>query len=443
MELIKKIKAKNATICVVGMGHIGLPNAILFADNGYDVIGADINPEIIKTLERGKSHITDEELEQGVKRQINNHLTVTTNIEKAVSRSDIVIICVPTPAKGDVPDLSFVKSATSKIGKGLDDKKERLVISESSIMPGTSAGIIKKTLERVSGLVAGKEFFVGHSLERLNPGDKQHTISNTPRVVAGDDPQSRELIETFYNMVINSEIVVLNSTKAVETCKLVENIQRDVNIAYIQEVSRICEVIGVDVAEVIRGCKTKWNWYDVKPSAGVGGHCLPNNSYFLTRLSEDEGFVPKLIPLAREVNDSMPSHVVELITKGMEQAGIPISGANIALFGVSYKKNTDDIRQAPSIEIAHLLKEKGANILVTDPFVSKGVQRRVFQTTPETPTKLLDSDVVVLITFHDQFKEVDFSKGKSKLVVDTTLTLDRDKIESAGKKLVSLGRPIN
>ncbi|MGC8851128.1 MAG: nucleotide sugar dehydrogenase [Candidatus Micrarchaeia archaeon] len=425
MSLHEKINSKKAVIAIVGAGYVGLPNAINFADAGYKVIAADINPHAVELLSKGQSHIKDKVLEEGVKR-INkaDKLKATTDVAGAVKEADAVIISVPTPTIGNLPDLKFLENSCKLVAKGLGGN-EKLVVTESTTPPGTCRNFTLPILENESGLKCGKDFFLGHCLERINPGDNEHTLKNIPRVLGGIDEKSGELIEELYKSVTNAKIIRASSPEVAETAKLVENIQRDINIAYINEVALACEKIGVDAKEVIEACKTKWNWYNAMPGPGVGGHCLPNNAYYFVSVAEKKGFHPQIIPLARIINDSMPHHVVELVESALNEARKPLNGSEISVLGVAYKPNTDDARQSPAYAIVRELREKGARITIHDPHVRKENLDKIHSVQAKSLEEALKAkDALVLLCAHDEYKKITPQKIRANAVIDAVFVID-------------------
>lgn len=421
MSLIDKIKQKKATICIVGVGYVGLPNAVSFVEKGFTVIAADASQRVVDLTNAGKSHINDPALNESVPKAFaTGRLNATQDVATATKKSDVVIISVPTPTKGNQPDLTYIENASHDISRGLT--KDKLVILESTVYPSTCNAVIKPILE-ASGLKCGKDFLLAHCPERLNPGDNEHSVKKTHRIVGGFDEQSGKTAKTLYEQIIDANIMQVSSLDTAELVKLVENTQRDLNIAYMNEIALICEKIGVDVKEIITACKTKWNFYPAMPGPGVGGHCLPNNPYYILKRAEEKGFHPRLIMLGRQVNDSMQYHTIELISEALNEIGKPIKGTRIALLGVSYKANVDDVRQAPSRVIAEELRKRGANLVITDPHVNEANMKKVHHKTVSLE-EALQAECLVFLCNHDEYKKIDLNKTKAKAVVDTAFLFD-------------------
>lgn len=435
MTLLEKIRSKKAIVCVVGAGYVGLPTALLFTEKGFTVIAADKNPRVVDLTNRGESHINDPELSVRVPKALESgRLSATVDVTEAVRKSDAVLVCVPTPAENKQPDLGFVRHCGKEIGSGL--QKGTLVVLESTVYPGVTENVLGSILEKQSGMKKGSDFFLAHCPERLNPGDVKHTIDNTPRIVGGINDASLRAAKALYESVGLSMHAVPDMHTA-ELVKLVENTQRDVNIAFINEMALLCEKIGVDVKELVEACGTKWNFYKLLPGPGVGGHCLPNNPYYIAKKAKEVGFDPKLMLLARKRNDEMPLHVVELLEEGLKKAGKKIQGTRIALVGVAYKANVDDVRQAPSRTIAEVLRQKGADLVITDPHVSDVNLRKVHDRIVPLQ-EALSADAVVFLCAHDAYKKIKSADVKAHVVVDAAFLFKPGQFKGVYKR-VGLG----
>lgn len=415
MNLLEKIKTKKATVTVVGAGYVGLPTALLFAEKGFTVIAADKNPRVVECTNQGKSHINDPELNLRVPAVFaTGRLSATLDVMDAARRSDAILVCVPTPTENHEPDLRYIESSAQDIGAGL--KKDTLVVLESTVYPGVTENVLGTILEQKSGLCVGDDFHLAHCPERLNPGDTQHSIDNTPRIVGGINSASKQSAQALYESVGLKMHSVANIHTA-EMVKLVENTQRDVNIAFINEMALLCEKIDVDAYELIQACSTKWNFYKLLPGPGVGGHCLPNNPYYIAKRAKEVGFEPDLMLTARHRNDEMPMHVVELVEKGLKESGKTLDQSTVALVGVAYKANVDDVRLAPSRVIADALLKKGASLKITDPHVNEANMKKVHDHVVELE-EALACDAVVFLCAHDAYKEIRPQEVKATVVVD-------------------------
>ncbi len=417
MSFLDKIKQKTAVITVVGAGYVGLPTALLFAEKGFPVIAADTNERIVRLTNEGISHINDPELNERVpKAKASGRLRAIQDVTEAVRASDAVLICVPTPAENHAPDLTHVKQSASAIGAGL--QKGTLVVLESTVYPSVTENVLGGILEKQSGLKKGTDFYLAHCPERLNPGDLQHTIDNTPRIVGGINQASLDAAKALYESA-GLHMHAVPDMHTAEMVKLVENTQRDVNIAFINEMALLCERIGIDVKQLVDACGTKWNFYKLLPGPGVGGHCLPNNPYYIAQRAKEVGFEPSLMLMARRRNDEMPLHVVELLEQGLKDAGLRLQDSTVALVGVAYKANVDDVRQAPSRTIAQVLRDKGAQFVITDPYVNETNMKKVHDRVVALP-EALKADAVVFLCAHDAYKAIKPQDVEASVVVDTT-----------------------
>ncbi len=417
MSFLEKIKEKTAVITVVGAGYVGLPTALLFCERGFSVIAADTNERIVRLTNQGISHINDPELNERVpKAKQSGRLRAMQDVTAAVRESDAVLICVPTPAENHAPDLTYVKQSAEAIGAGI--KKGSVVVLESTVYPGVTENVLGALIEKKSGLQKGTDFFLAHCPERLNPGDTQHKIDNTPRIVGGINAASLEAAKALYESA-GLKMHAVPDMHTAEMVKLVENTQRDVNIAFINEMALLCERIGVDVKQLVDACGTKWNFYKLLPGPGVGGHCLPNNPYYIAQRAKEVGFDPELMLMARRRNDGMPLHVVELLEKGLKDAGRSLKDSKVALVGVAYKANVDDVRQAPSRTIAEALRKKGANFVITDPYVNDANLKKVHDRAVSLE-EALKADAVVFLCAHDAYKSIKPQDVRAPVVIDTT-----------------------
>ncbi len=447
-NLLDSIRKKIARIAVFGLGYVGLPTALAFSSKGFKVIGVDINEKIVSKLNRGESHIPELNLEERLKNSIKNkRFIATTNGTDAVRNSDITIICVPTPIdENKNPDLSYVYKALSTISKGLS--KNKLIILESTVYPTFCECEMIPFLEKNSGLKAGRDFGVSYVPERYNPGDPEHTVEKVTRIVGSiNDYWLKVTVELYKNIV--SKIYPVKSLRVAEAAKIIENVQRDLNIALMNELALIFERLGIDVFEVIKAAATKWNFHVYYPGAGVGGECLPADPYYLVYIVRKLGFHPKLILAGRSINDYMPIHLFELINYGLNKLSKPLKNSKIVILGLSYKANVGDFRLAPSKTLIKKLYEYDAKIYVHDPFLSINEKERDFYSkyaTISDPYEIFeDADAIVLVTDHDIYREIDWVKvkklvGKNCLIVDGRGFFDYEYMQKLGYKYIGIGR---
>ncbi|EKQ54504.1 MAG: nucleotide sugar dehydrogenase [Methanobacterium sp. Maddingley MBC34] len=420
--LSDKIKNKEAKICVVGLGYVGLPTAIFFAEQGFDVIGVARNKKNIALINQGVSNIGELGLDGRLSKVVNEKkLVATSNLTEATQKTDIILLIVPTPVtKSKNPDLSHIESAGEQVAAGLG--KGKLVVLESTVYPGVTEETLQPILES-SSLKAGEDFGLAYCPERYNPGDDEHSIEKVARVVGGITPEWAEMTRELYQFIIDEDIKVLRNIKTAEAAKVIENTQRDLNIALVNELAMIFEKIGIDVMEVIDGASTKWNFNVYYPGGGVGGHCLPVDPYYLVKKAKELGYHSKVIAAGRTINDYMPKHVFGLLTDALNENERPVKNSKIVVLGLSYKENVGDDRESPSEELIEELKTNKALITIVDPYIGEShlgnIESDVYQA-------LEGADAMILMTAHDEFRDLDLEK--SKKLMKTPLLVDARRI---------------
>jgi nucleotide sugar dehydrogenase len=399
-------------IGVIGLGYVGFPLACTIAKNkSYKVFGFDLSKEKIDLINQKKSPIEDKQAEKDIKTV---KITASTDPE-ILKDSDIFIVCVPTPVFNDhTPDLDPIKNATKTISKYL--KNGSLVIIESTINPGVCEEVIIPILETETKLKSGKDFDLAHCPERINPGDPKWNVYNIPRNIGATTPQACKKAANFYRSFINAEINEMSSLKTAEATKIIENTFRDINIAYVNELAKSFDILGIDLTEVIRGASNKpFAFMPHFPSCGVGGHCIPVDPYYLIERAKKSGFDHKFVRIAREINNSMPQYTVDLLTDALNSIGKPIKNTRIGILGISFKANISDKRESPALTIIKLLQKKGANLSIFDPYCLK-------DSTGNSLEELLQNvDAVLIATDHKEFKKLtplDFQKHNIKVVID-------------------------
>lgn len=401
-ELIQKIQDRKATISVIGLGYVGLPTAVFFADEGFRVIGADLDEAKVQAINSGRSPLHELELDTQLADVVTQgRLSATTDIVQAVRQSDICLIIVPTPVtEAKEPDLRYVQAASRDVRDGLHPGM--LIVLESTTYPGTTEEIVQPILEE-SGLVAGVDFGLAYCPERYNPGDAAHPIRQVARVVGGITPEWTEAAVQLYASIIDAGVHPVSSLRTAEAAKIIENIQRDLNIALMNELALIFERMDIDVMEVIRAASTKWNFNVYYPGPGVGGHCLPVDPYYLTKKAQELGYHAQVILAGRRVNDAMPFHILDLLIDGLNEAGKPLKGSRILVLGASYKANTADLRESPSEMLIHEAVARGAHVSVADPYCDTGDVFGCPVVSIET-NKPAGYDAIVYMVDHDAFK---------------------------------------
>lgn len=440
---------KLGTICIVGLGRIGLPTATMFASSGNKVLGVDINPAIVRSVNSGISHIVDERgLAKLLKTSVReNFLTATQNTKSAICQADFIIVCVPTPVDGSkTPDYSAIMSACRDVGSSM--KKGATVIIESTVGPLTVETLIRPILETESKMIAGVDFGLASCPERSDPGKIIQDMKSIPRVVGGINSHYEELVASLYENSLNVRVVRMGDIRTANAVKLVENLFRDVNIALMSEFAILFESLEIDVVKVINACSTKYNFLAHYPGAGVGGPCLPSNSYYLIAEAAKVGYIPKIIRLAREINDKMPQHAAQMVSDTLNEIRKSVNGSQIAVYGATYKEGVRDLQNSPMAQVCKSLVESGAQIQIYDPMFSKGELVFGLEVVDDVYDVAKDKDCLVFGTADKLFSEIslpllyDLSNHPSA-IVDTRHMIDRSSAEEAGFVFRGVGRPID
>ncbi|MCG8408739.1 MAG: nucleotide sugar dehydrogenase [Phycisphaerales bacterium] len=434
-KLERNIKAKNALIGVMGMGYVGLPLARTFGGAGFRTLCFDVDPSKVRMLNAGKSyikHIPNSEIRTLIR---SKRFRATSNMRE-LSKPDAIIICVPTPlSKTRDPDMSFVESTAHAIAKTL--RSGQLVALESTTYPGTTRELIKPILEKGSGLKAGRDFFLAYSPEREDPGRTDYSTETIPKLVGGHDPKSRRLAMALYSNAIKDAVPV-DSCEIAEAAKIVENVYRCVNIAMVNELKILFDKMGIDVWKVIDAAKTKPFGYSAfYPGPGLGGHCIPIDPFYLTWKARQYGEPTRFIELAGEINTDMPEYVINRLALALNSHKKPLFESKILVLGLAYKKDVDDIRESPSIELIELLRKHGSKVDYNDPHVPKTHQMREhdlrMKSVPLTPGSLKKYDAVLIATDHSDY-DYDMIVKHSKLIIDTRNATA--KVRNGRKKIV-------
>jgi len=416
--LLEKFESKSAVIGIFGLGYVGLPLAIRFVEAGFNVIGFDIDEVKIINIESGKSyfkHIDDSK----VATAISQGLSATTDFSQ-LSQADALIICVPTPLnKSREPDLSFVTSTMDLMLPYL--RAGQIVSLESTTYPGTTEEELLPRIES-AGLVVGEDVFLVYSPEREDPGNPNFETRTIPKICGGHTEHCKDLGHALYSGAIDS-VVVVSSTKVAELTKLLENIHRAVNIGLVNEMKIVADKMGIDIHEVIDAAATKpFGFTAYYPGPGLGGHCIPIDPFYLTWKAREYGLNTRFIELAGEVNTAMPEWVIGKLTDALNERSLPVKGSRILVLGIAYKKNVDDMRESPSVELMQLLSDKGAQVDYSDPFVPVFPTMRKYQfdlQSVELSEAVIKSyDCILLATNHDCF-DYSMIKQNAQLIVDT------------------------
>lgn len=420
MQLVERLQKREATVGVIGLGYVGLPLARAFAEAGFRVIGFDVDARKIEKLERGESYIQAVPTEILQQLREKGKFRATTDFDR-LREVDAMSICVPTPlTEHKDPDTSFIEKTGDAIGPRL--RAGQLVVLESTTYPGTTDEILRPRLEKHSGLKAGKDFYLAFSPERENPGQEQFRMTNIPKVVGADDADSRRAVAELYRPAV-SQVVEVSSTHAAEATKLLENIYRCVNIALVNELKMLFDRMKIDVFEVIEAAKTKpFGFQAFYPGPGLGGHCIPLDPVYLSWKAREFDMTTRFIELAGEVNTKMPEWVVEKCMVALNDHGKCMKGAKVLMLGVAYKKDIDDVRESPALELFDLLKKRGAQVVYHDPHIpqiGRGRHYEINQTSIALDERTIaEQDMVLIVTDHSK---VDYAKvcKHAKLVVDT------------------------
>lgn len=434
MSLFEKIKNREEKISLVGLGYVGMPIAIAFAKEGVQVIGFDLNAKKIELYKAGidpTHEVGDEEIKQST--------VEFTCDEKKLQEAKFHIVAVPTPINQDhTPDLTPVIGASTIVGRNL--VKGSIVVFESTVYPGVTEDVCIPILEKESGLKCGMDFKVGYSPERINPGDKVHRLENITKIVSGMDKDSLEEIKNVYNLVVKVGTYPVSSIKTAEAIKVVENSQRDINIAFMNELAMVFDRMGIDTNEVVDGMNTKWNALGFRPGL-VGGHCIGVDPYYFTYEAEKLGYHSQIILNGRIVNDGMGAFVAEAAIKQMILAKKNISQAKVVILGLTFKENCPDIRNSKVADIITKLKEYGVQPIVVDPWANEEESLREYGVQLVSLDEVKDADCVILTVAHEQFKALTVEqldncyapiKNDEKVLVDVKGVFNKKEIENKG-----------
>jgi len=413
---IERGRHPDRSIAIVGLGYVGLPLAVAFVESGAQVEGIDTDAARIAALASGVSHIDDVSSER-LRQALAGGLTLAVNQDADLAAADVIFVCVPTPITATKdPDLGPVISAARLVAGHL--RKGQLVILQSTTFPGTTSGPLRTELER-SGLVAGRDFDLAFAPERVNPGDPASAARGVPRLVGGiDEAATRRAVALLER--INDRVIAMSSPEAAELSKLLENVFRNVNIAFVNQLALLCERMGLDVWEVIDAAATKpFGFMRFTPGPGVGGHCIPVDPYYLAWRAREFDFVDRFVELAGDINLAMPRHVTDLVAEALNDRGRALRGAKVGIIGVAFKPNVQDARNSPAADVMALVAERGAAVTYHDPHVETFRSADgVTHTSTALATLLADSDCVVIVTAH---ASIDWSAvfAGADLVVDT------------------------
>ncbi|HEV8396203.1 MAG TPA: nucleotide sugar dehydrogenase [Vicinamibacterales bacterium] len=434
-SLLELIRSRRAKTGVIGLGYVGLPLAVEFGRAGYTAIGVDLDSRKVNAINEGRSYIDDVPTAHVAELKAANRLRATTDFD-VLAEVDTINICVPTPLrKTKDPDMSYIVNSAEEIAKRI--RPGQLIILESTTYPGTTDELVLPMLER-GGLKGGKDFFLAFSPERVDPSNRSFNTHNIPKVIGGLTEDCTAVASALYDGAIKT-IVPVSSPRVAEMVKLLENTFRAVNIGMVNELALMCDRMGIDVWEVVKAASTKpFGFMAFYPGPGLGGHCIPVDPFYLSWKARESGFEARFIELAGAVNANMPHYVVSLMSEALNGVRKPLNGSKVLVAGIAYKKDVDDIRESPALDLLHLLRERGAELSYTDPFVPKLPAKEwpngIDLVNVDTSTAASEEyDCVVVVTDHSQF-DYDQLQRVAKVVVDT-----RNAIKSPGPKVVRLG----
>lgn len=422
------------TVCVVGLGYVGLPLAVRAKEKGYDVIGFDTNEEKIALINAGKSPIKEAFLET----RIGQYHPKATHNPSTIREADIILICVPTPVdEMRNPDYGPVEDASRLVAANL--KKGALVVLESTVNPGVSEEIVAPIFE-AAGHVVSTDVYLAHCPERINPGDEKWNVSNIPRVIGSFDEQGLAIGLEFYRSIVDADIRPMKSIREAEAVKILENSFRNVNIAFVNELARSFARLDIDVKDVIDGAATKpFAFMAHYPSCGIGGHCIPVDPYYLVEYAKKTSdFDHKFLSLALEINREMPAYTVEILQDALNEVKLPMNGTRVAVLGIAYKANVDDSRESPAFDIIKHLKKQHCEVETYDPYILR-------ESTKESLNEILEAcDAVVLVTNHKDFVEKVtpelLQKHGIKVIIDGKNCLDKESFKNSGIVYRGIGR---
>ena len=444
-EFSSNIKQKKITVGIIGLGYVGLPTAIGFHDAGFTVWGVDVSQRTVDMVLQGKNPTGDPDVNDIIPQPGTDRWNITTSVNEAVPNCDVVLVTVPTPITDDLkPDLSFVEAAGRDVFSSIKRDSRTIVVLESTVYPGVTTHTWLPIIES-QNLNVGIDVEIAYCPERFNPGDPAHGVRSVARVIGCSNPEVGEALEAIYSELTNEDVRYVGKLEVAEAAKVIENVQRDINIALVNELATILPALDVDVEDVLSAAATKWNFHRYTPGVGVGGHCIPVDPYYMIQRAADVGVPAGLITAARAVNRSMPSHVAGVLSDLMWNAGVPAGEAKVLLLGWSYKAEVGDPRETPAEPLAETLITKGVKVGTWDPHIDFGE----YPDGVEVISDIADAegyDIAVLVTAHKACLNLDWgrllSQMRTPLIYDGRRVLDLDSLEKAGWQTYAVGKPV-
>ena len=444
-EVKNSLENKSLRVCVVGIGRIGLPTALSFAKAGLQTVGMDINEQLVDSLNKGNFPLKDEPGYEEIFNNVikNEKFSATTDINKAISQSDLILLSLPTPMnEKNIPDYSALESVCKQLGDILQPNS--LIVVESTIEPGFIENNLISILEENNRLHVGKNFTIGVCPENANPGEILHDFTTLPRLVGGIDQQATKIITMIYDFVFSVELIIMPDCKTANAVKLTTNVFRDVNIGFVNELSLMFDKLGIDTLKVLDAAKRKYNFQIHYPGPGVGGPCLPINSYQFLNTATRTNSKLSIIEHGRKINEEMPDHVVNLTLDGFKISKKSIKGSSILILGISYKPNVKDTQLSPAEMIINKLESLGVKIKIYDPYF-KGNQVFGINVEHNIDDVLSKVDAAIIVTAHKEFQEINpkvFRKMKTPILIDSRGIIDTVSAKNVGLVFRGLGRGI-
>jgi nucleotide sugar dehydrogenase len=444
-RLVSMSSNSDVSIGIIGLGYVGLPTAIGFHDAGFTVWGVDVSQKTVDTILGGKNPTGDPDVDNIVPQPGTERWHITISAAEAVPNCDVILVTVPTPITEDLkPDLSYVESAGRDVFRSIGKGSKTIVVLESTVYPGVTAQTWLPIIEEL-GLVIGEDVEIAYCPERFNPGDPAHGVRQVARVIGCSNPEVGGILVDLYSKLTSEDVRYVGKLEVAEAAKVIENVQRDINIALVNELARIFPALDVDVEDVLSAAATKWNFHRYTPGVGVGGHCIPVDPYYMIQRAADVGVPAGLITAARAVNRSMPSHVAGVVTDLMWNAGVPAGEAKVLLLGWSYKAEVGDPRETPAEPLAATLIGKNITVGAWDPHIDSSLYPEGVVPVDDL-SEIDEYDLAILVTAHKACLNIDWgallNRMRTPIVYDGRRVLDLNELESMGWTTHAVGKPV-
>ena len=431
-------------IGIIGLGYVGLPTAIGFRDAGFNVWGVDLSERIVNSLHEGNNPLGDPDLDDMIPKPGSDRWSITTSTKEATKECDVLIVTVPTPVSEDLkPDLSYVESAGRAVFEATPKGSRKVVILESTVYPGVTASSWLPILDEL-GLKEGKDVEIAYCPERFNPGDPNHGVRQVARVIGCSDSEVGESLVHLYQRLTSEDVRYVGKVEVAEATKVIENVQRDINIALVNELAQIFPELDLDVEDVLSSAATKWNFHRYTPGIGVGGHCIPVDPYYMMQRAQEVGVPAELITAARAVNRMMPKHVSGVLRDLLYQSGVPAGEGRVLFLGWSYKAGVGDARETPAEPLAKNLMESGISVSTWDPYLETWDIPKEIDLINDI-SEAINFDMVVLATAHKECIEIDWNslleKMRTPILYDGRRVLDLSSMQAMGWKANAVGSP--